>query len=165
MSQDIGSGHSFVLFRLGSEEYGLPIGAVGSIIRYEESTPVPRAPQSVLGVINLRGRVIPVLDLGQRFGQGAFEPGVFSRIIVAEGSAGGFGIAVDAATEVASFAEVEIKPVPEGVLGPETARVFSGVVEREGSLVILVDIDEAMPRLDLSPFAVSDGTEEEESDV
>lgn len=165
MNSEIEGGRSFVLFRLGSEEYGLPIVAVGSIIRYEASTPVPRAPREVLGVINLRGRVIPVLDLGQRFGQGPFEPDTFARIIVAEGSAGGFGIAVDTATEVATFSEAEIKPVPEGVLGPETAHIFAGVVEREGSLVILVDIDEAMPRFEFSALPGSGENEEEGSDV
>jgi len=165
MNPDISDGRGFVLFRLGGEQYGVPIESVSSVIRYEVSTPVPRTPDAVLGVINLRGRVIPVLDLGQRFGQTSFSPGAYSRIIVAEGSAGGIGIAVDAATEVATFSAAEIKPVPDGVVSPETSRVFSGVVERAGSLVILVDIDEAMPRFGASTLAVSDQIEEVGSDV
>ena len=66
--------HRYVIFRIGAEEYGLPVTAVNSIIRYEQATPVPRAPQGVLGVINLRGRVIPVVDLRLRFSATPFAP-------------------------------------------------------------------------------------------
>lgn len=165
MSEDIDVRRGFVLFRLGSEEYGLPIATVSSVIRYEEATPVPRAPHAVLGVINLRGRVIPVLDLGLRFGREPFVPGQFSRIIVAHGASGGVGIAVDAATEVASFTESEIKPVPDGILSAETARVFTGVIERNGALVILVEIDEAMPPAEFVVAGVLDEKEKKESHV
>lgn len=161
---DVAESHrSFVVFRLGHEHYGLPIASVGSIIRYEPATSVPRAPQAVLGVINIRGRVIPVLDLGRRFGQDPFEPGPASRIIVAESRNGSLGIVVDSASEVASFAESDIKPVPEGILSAETVRAFTGVVEREGSLVVLLDLDEAMPRSEYLSASVIEGVEEEES--
>jgi purine-binding chemotaxis protein CheW len=159
-----GTRRSFVIFRLGREEYGLPIATVGSVIRWEPATAVPRAPEGVMGVINLRGRVIPVLDLGRRFGQEPFEPTPTARIIVAEGNAGGVGIAVDAAKEVGSFSEEDIRPVPEGILSADTARAFTGVVEREGSLVILVDLDEAMPRSEFAS-AMGDTIEEEGADV
>lgn len=138
-------GFAYVVFRLGGEEYALPVTAVNSIIRYEDATPVPRAPQGVLGVINLRGRVMPVVDLRHRFSGTPFEPGPMSRIVVAEGAAGPVGVAVDSANEVTEFAPEALKPVPEGVLSPETARAFSGVVERGGSLVIVLDLDEAVP--------------------
>lgn len=156
---------SFVVFRLGHEHYGLPIASVGSIIRYEPATSVPRAPEAVLGVINIRGRVIPVLDLGRRFGQDAFEPGPQSRIIVAESRNGSLGIVVDSASEVVSFAESQINPVPEGILGADTARAFTGVVERDGSLVVLLDLDEAMPRSEYVSANIAGEVEEEESDA
>jgi purine-binding chemotaxis protein CheW len=136
---------SFVVFRIGAEEYGLPVASVNSIIRYEAATPVPRAPESVLGVINLRGSVIPVVDLMRRFTGAPFAPGPMSRIVIAEGSAGAVGLAVDAANEVSQFPEELRKPVPEGVLSPETARAFCAVVERGDSIVILLDLDEAVP--------------------
>ncbi len=158
MSESAGAG--YVIFRLGVEEYGLPVGVVSSIIRYEESTPVPRSPEAVLGVINLRGRIIPVVDLVRRFTGARFSPGPTSRIVVAEGAAGPVGIAVDAASEVTWFSDEQIRPVPEGTLGAETARAFSGVVEREGSLVILLDLDEAVPR---SEYAVSASGQRDES--
>jgi len=165
MSDIGGTRRSFVVFRLGEEEYGLPIASVGSIIRWEPATVVPRAPESVMGVINLRGRVIPVLDMGARFGRPPFEPGPTARIIVAEGSSGGVGIAVDSATEVTTFAEEDIRPVPDGILSPETVRVFSGVVDRAGSLVILVDLDEAMPRGQYAGVGIGDESEGERTDV
>lgn len=135
-----------MIFRVGEENYGLPVTAVNSIIRYEEPTPVPRAPQAVLGVVNLRGRVIPVVDLHKRFKGEAFQVSSASRIVVADGAVGAVGLAVDAANEVMSIEESELRPVPDGVLAPETQRAFKGVVERTGSLVIILDLDEAVPR-------------------
>ena len=146
MSEPAVHKRSFVLFRLGQEHYGLPVSAVGSIIAYEPSTPVPRAPDAVIGVINLRGRVIPVVDLKLRFSGSAFVPGPQSRIVVAEAASGPLGIAVDAASEVTSFSDEDIRPIPEGIVGPETASAFSGMVEREGGLVVLLDLEEALPR-------------------
>lgn len=149
---------SYVVFRLGAEEYGLPVTSVNSIIRYEEATPVPRSPSAVMGVINLRGRVVPVVDLALRFTGEPFRPGPLSRIVIADGASGAVGVAVDAANEVTVFDAEALRPVPEGVLTSETARAFIGVVEREGSLVILLDLDEAVPRSEYSG-ANADGSE------
>ncbi len=156
---------SYVLFRLGDEEYGLPVATVSGIIRYEEATPVPRSPEAVLGVVNLRGRVIPIVDLRKRFTRAAFEPGPMSRIVVAEGQAGPVGLAVDSASEVAEFPIDSVRPVPEGVLSGETARAFTGVVERDGDLVILLDLDEAVPRREYAPALSTDASEEGALDV
>jgi len=154
----VGNGldNRYVIFRIGAEEYGLPVTAVNSIIRYEQATPVPRAPQGVLGVINLRGRVIPVVDLRLRFSATPFAPTPGSRIVVAEGAAGPVGLAVDSASEVAELPAEEVRPVPEGVLSIETQRAFTGVVERDGSLVILVDLDQAVPRSEYAGALTSD---------
>ena len=136
----------YVLFRLGNEEYGLPIELVSSIIRYEPATPVPHAPPSVEGVINLRGRVIPVVNLKRRLLDAPYEPTVVSRIVVAEGEGGSVGLAVDAANEVAFIAAEDVKPPPETALTPETAEAFAGVAEHNGKLVILLNLDRALPR-------------------
>lgn len=150
------TGTGYVLFRLGDEEYGLPVANVNSIIRYEESTPVPRSPEAVLGVINLRGRVIPVIDLMRRFRGVPFSPGPASRIVVAEGSAGPVGVAVDSASEVTVIDNELVRPVPDGTLGADTARAFAGVVDRDGSLVILLDLDEAVPRSEYAAAGPAD---------
>jgi purine-binding chemotaxis protein CheW len=145
MSDTSGS-RQYVLFRVGSEEYGLPIARVSSIIRYEPSTPVPRAPVTVEGVINLRGRVIPVVDVGKRLFDRTLEPSSSSRIIVAEGEGGVVGLAVDSASEVATVDLASIMPAPETALSSETADAFEGVVEYADRLVILLDLDKALPR-------------------
>ncbi|PKQ29882.1 MAG: chemotaxis protein CheW [Actinobacteria bacterium HGW-Actinobacteria-10] len=137
---------SFVIFRLGSEEYGLSIDRVRGIIRYEEATPVPRAPESVMGVVNLRGNVLPVIDLCRRLGRSAFEPSPTARIIVAEGEGGTVGLAVDEANEVSGISASTIMPAPETVLSTDTADIFEGVAERNGALIIILDLDKAVPK-------------------
>jgi chemotaxis signal transduction protein len=134
-----------VVFRLGAENYGVSVEAVSGVIRYEMSTPVPRSPESVMGVINLRGRIIPVVDLSFRFTHKEFVPGPQSRIVVTETISGLVGIAVDEASEVAEFSADEVHPVPEGVLSAVTSKAFVGVVERAGALIIVLDIEEAVP--------------------
>jgi purine-binding chemotaxis protein CheW len=134
----------FVLFRLGDEEYGIPIEQVLAIIRYEQPMPVPRAPEGVLGVINLRGRVIPVLDLTARLRVGVFRPGLPSRIVITEVGSGSVGIAVDSASEVVALPNSSIGPVPDSVLSSHTAGLFEGVADRDGALVILLDLEHVM---------------------
>jgi purine-binding chemotaxis protein CheW len=136
----------YVLFRVRSEEYGLPISRVSSIIRYETVTPVPRAPRSVQGVIDLRGRVIPVVDLGKRLFGTDFEPMPGSRIIVAGSDSGEVGLAVDGATEVAAFAPDELMPAPTAAVAPDIAEAFEAVVHIDERLVILLDLDRILPR-------------------
>jgi purine-binding chemotaxis protein CheW len=156
---------SFVLFRLGSEEFGLAIEKVRSIVRYESATPVPRAPDSVQGVVNMRGQVIPLLDLSRRLRQVEFVPSATSRIIVAEGEAGTVGLAVDEANEVASIPVESIKPPPESVLTEETAHAFEGVTERDDGLVILIDLDQAIPRTEYAHVIAAEAAQEGGSDV
>lgn len=163
-------GRKFVVFRLGDEEYGLPIERVQSIIRYERSTPVPRAPTYVQGVINLRGKVIPVVDLSRRLGGAVFEPTPHSRIVVTEGDAGLVGLCVDSASEVAALED--IKPPPDSALLPECARAIEGVAEHEGRLVVLLDIEQVVPTSDyalpagsVAASVVSENAEESEGNA
>jgi purine-binding chemotaxis protein CheW len=138
----------YVLFRIGAEEYGLPIAKVSSIIRYEPATPVPRAPEAIEGVINLRGRVVPVVNLGKRLFGTTFEPTPRSRIVVAEADGGPVGLAVDAASEVATVDADAVMAPPETALTSETAEAFEGVVHYDGRLIILLDLDRALPRVE-----------------
>lgn len=147
----------YVLFHLGSEEYGLPIERVSSIIRYEPATPVPHAPASVDGVINLRGHVIPVVNLKRKLLGAEFEETSTSRIVVAEGEAGMVGLAVDAANEVATIALEEVRPAPETALSAETADAFQGVASYGGHLVILLDLDKALPSSEYGRVAAQEG--------
>lgn len=156
-------GHrQFVLFRLGTEEYGLPIEHVQSIIRYETPTPVPHSPDFVEGVINLRGQVIPVLDLALRLLGTPLERSVFSRIVVAESDSGLVGLAVDSANEVATIALDAIMEAPASALTAETAEAFQGVANHGDRLVILLDPDKALPKV---TYGVVVATEEAQGDV
>jgi purine-binding chemotaxis protein CheW len=134
-----------VIFQVGEELFALPIGTVESIVRYEKPTPVPHSSADVLGVVNLRGRIVPIVDLRHRFHGVTFSEGPYSRIIVAESVEGPVGLAVDVAREVANVATEDILPVPESVVAATHSRAFSGVVEREGHLVVLLELDEAVP--------------------
>jgi purine-binding chemotaxis protein CheW len=136
----------YVLFKAGSEEYGLPISRVSGIIRFETVTPVPRAPRAVLGVIDLRGRVIPIVDLGLRLFGVPFEPLSRSRIIVTESQDGAVGLAVDGASEVATFAPDDLMPAPSGAIAPDIADAFEAVVHMGERLIILLDLDRILPR-------------------
>jgi len=139
-------GNQYVLFRAGSEEFGLPISRVSSIIRFETVTPVPRAPGGVLGVIDLRGRVIPIVDLGRKLFGTRFEPLSRSRIIVAEGTDGPVGLAVDGASEVATFAPDDLMPAPAGAVAPDISDAFEAVVHLGTRLIILLDLDRILPK-------------------
>lgn len=157
--------HSFVVFRIGDEEYAVEIERVQGIIRYETPTPVPRSPDVVQGVINMRGRVIPVVDLSRRLSGVGFTPTETSRIVVADGAAGTLGLAVDEANEVASIPASDIQPAPEGALSADTIGAFSGVVEREGRLVIVLDLDEAVPKTEYAQASSEKVAQEGEADV
>ncbi len=150
----------YVLFRLGGEMYGLPIERVQSIIRYERGTPVPKAPPSVEGVINLRGRVIPVVDLAMALGRGSFEPEANSRIVVAETSAGLVGLAVDAAHEVLHIDPSSIQPPPGSVLEQGGSDAIAGVTEHNGRLALLLDLERTIPKGELATVAETASPEE-----
>lgn len=139
-------GETHLLFLLGEGEFGLSVANVTGIVRYEEPTPVPRSPDSVRGVVNLRGKVIPVLDLGERLGVGRLDPGRAARIVVAESSVGPVGLAVDATREVVDIPREALSPAPEGAVAPESSAMVSGVAEVQGRLVILLELDAVMPR-------------------
>ncbi len=149
----------YVIFRLGCEEYGLDIRRVQSIVEYEEPTPVPRCPESVLGVINLRGRVIPIIDLATRLGREPFVRGAGSRFLVVEGDAGVLGLAVDAAHEVTPIELDSIQPTPEAVVSGGNGEIFEGVAHKDGALVILIDLDRALPKATLGDIEQSFDTE------
>jgi len=135
---------TYVLFRLGEEGFALPVESVTGVVRFDAPTPVPRAPESVMGVVNMRGRVVPVIDLNVRFGTEPFRAGPLARIVVAEGANGPVGVAVDAVTEVATFSADELRPLPDGVLGDDTTGAFVGMVERGERLVIVLDPEHAL---------------------
>ena len=129
-----------VVFELGDERYGLDIAAVYEIIRHQPITAVPQAPAFVEGVINLRGRIIPVVDLRDRFGMASGELTRASRIVVAEAAGTRVGLVVDGVSEVLMVPADAIEPTPEVAAGVDAA-YLRGIAKLGERLIILLELD------------------------
>jgi purine-binding chemotaxis protein CheW len=129
-----------VVCELTDEHYGLDIARVFEIIRHQPITPVPRAPSFVKGVINLRGRIIPVADLRARFGMPEVEPTKETRIVVAESSSTRVGLIVDSVSEVLLVPADAVEPTP-GVATGADAEYLRGIAKLGGRLVLLLELD------------------------
>jgi purine-binding chemotaxis protein CheW len=127
-----------VVFELGGECYGVDIGLVQEIIRPPAITSVPRAPEYVEGVINLRGRVIPVINLRTRFGLPGAERGRAARIVVLNVGGQTVGAAVDAVSEVLRIAMASVEPPGATLAGAAAARL-RGIAKLDDRLIILLD--------------------------
>jgi purine-binding chemotaxis protein CheW len=126
-------------FRIGEETYGVRIGAVREIVRVPEITAVPSAPELIEGVINLRGKIIPVMDLRKRFGHAETQPDKKNRILVVELDNKLLGLIVNSASEVLKIPPSEIEP-PGSVFADGESGYVTGVGKLKGRLIILLDI-------------------------
>jgi purine-binding chemotaxis protein CheW len=126
-------------FRIGNETYGVRIGSVREIVRVPEITSVPSAPELVEGVINLRGKIIPVMDLRKRFGSAATQPDKKNRILVVELDNKLVGLIVSSASEVLKIPPSEIES-PGSVFAEGESNYVTGVGKLKGRLIILLDI-------------------------
>jgi purine-binding chemotaxis protein CheW len=133
----------FVTFILMDETYGINVMQVQEVLRVTEIAPVPGAPDYVLGIINLRGNVVTVIDTRTRFGLPSAEMDDASRIIVIESEKQVVGILVDAVAEVVELSEGEIDVAPN-VGTEESSRYIQGVATREEGLLILVDLNKLL---------------------
>jgi purine-binding chemotaxis protein CheW len=135
-------------FRIGAETFGVPIALVHEIVRVPEITTVPEAPECVDGVINLRGKIIPIVDLRKRFGERSCAPNKRNRILVAEFEGKLVGLMVDAASEVLKIPPSEIEAPPD-VFEDGQIRYVTGVGKLGGRLIIMVDITKVLQRGEL----------------
>ena len=131
--------NQLVAFNLAEEHYGVDIGAVESIIKMQPITVVPRAPAFVEGVINLRGSVLPVIDLGRRFGLPAEKESKETRIVVAEVMGTNVGMVVDAVSEVLRVSDEDIEP-PSPVVTTVDSAFITGIAKVDERLIILLDL-------------------------
>ncbi|HBE95097.1 MAG TPA: chemotaxis protein CheW [Desulfovibrio sp.] len=129
-----------VTFSIGEEEFGVDILKVQEIIRTMEITKVPRAPEFVEGVINLRGKVIPIVDLRKRFGLETRDHDKHTRIIVIEINQMIVGFVVDSVSEVLRIPANTVEPPPPVVSGLESEYI-SGVGKLQDRLLILLDLN------------------------
>ena len=148
-------------FRIGRETFGLPISTVREIVRVPEITSVPNAPDYIEGVINLRGRIIPVVDLRKRFGEPASEPSKKNRIVVVELEQRSIGLIVNSASEVLRIPPSEIE-APNNVFQEGELNYITGVGKLRGRLVILLDLNRILQRGELRRLdEVADAVEAE----
>ena len=133
----------WVTFKLENEVYGVNVMQVQEVLRYTEIAPVPGAPDYVLGIINLRGNVVTVIDTRLKFGLMPAEVTDSSRIIIIEAEKQVVGILVDSVAEVVYLKASEIDPAPS-VGTEESARFIQGVSNRKEDLLILVDLNKLL---------------------
>ena len=138
-------------FRIGNETFGVRIGSVREIVRVPDITAVPSAPETVEGVINLRGKIIPVMDLRKRFGQSDIRPDKKNRILVVELENKLVGLIVNAASEVLKISPSEIEP-PGTVFAEGESSYVTGVGKLKGRLIILLDIAKLLHRPEFKRF-------------
>lgn len=149
--------NKFLTFTLGDEEFGIGILKVREIIGMMSITPIPRTPEFIKGVINLRGKVIPVADLRLRFGMPATQATEHTCIIVVEVAATEklipLGVVVDAVCEVLNIKGEDIEDTLSlGDAGIDTKFII-GMAKTEGKVRILMDIDQAVGRQDWETLA------------
>jgi purine-binding chemotaxis protein CheW len=134
-----------VVFHIGAELYGVEIARVHEIIRLQTVTRVPRAPAFVEGVINLRGEVIPVVDLHRRFGLATVEHTRASRIVVVELGEHVVGIIVDGVSEGLRVNTATVEP-PSPVVAGIDSEYLCGIAKVDEQLIILLDLDRVLAR-------------------
>mgnify|MGYP006160609487 CR=1 FL=1 len=133
----------WVTFRLENETYGINVMQVQEVLRYTDIAPVPGAPGYVLGIINLRGNVVTVIDTRARFGLMPGEVTENSRIVIIEAEKQVIGIMVDSVAEVVYLRSSEIESAPN-VGTEESAKFIQGVCNRGEELLILVDLNKLL---------------------
>lgn len=138
---ELSDGTQYLTFRLDRQEYGVPIIEVQEIKSWTNITPVPNAPAHMLGVLNLRGTIIPVVDLRKRFGLQHTEKNEFAVIIVVNMGDRLAGLVVDSVSDVVVAGVDAIQDNPEANTNIDQ-RFFSGLIESHGKLIILLNIRE-----------------------
>lgn len=133
----------WVTFRLDNETYGINVMQVQEVLRHTEIAPVPGAPSYVMGIINLRGNVVTVIDTRLRFGLSSAPVTDNTRIVIIEADKQVVGILVDSVAEVVYLRQSEIETAPN-VGTDESAKFIQGVCNKNNELLILVDLEKMM---------------------
>ena len=141
-----------LVFVLGNEEYGVDILKVQEIRGYEKVTPIPAAPEFLKGVVNLRGTIVPVIDLRVKFGLADPRYDAFTVVIILRFAGRVIGIVVDGVSDVVRLAASEVKPAPQ--LGSVVDGSFlAGLATPNGRMVLLLDIEKLLSSGELNLLA------------
>ncbi|GAB4510843.1 MAG: chemotaxis protein CheW [Sulfuricaulis sp.] len=146
----------FLTFRLHGQDYGMSILKIQEIKGWDKVTPIPNSPAYVKGVLNLRGVIVPVIDLRLRFGLPEAERDIFTVIIVANVAGRLAGIVVDAVSDVINLGAEHLCDAPE-YEGQENREFIKGLAQVDGKLLVLLDVDRMVnpDSLDKSAAAAS----------
>lgn len=138
------SKRELIAFRIGGQEFCVDVMSVREIRGWTMATPLPQAPEFVRGVINLRGTVLPIVDLGQRLGYCATEATPRHAIMVAQSGHQVAGLLVEGVSDIFAVGEDEIQPTPD-VASEMAKRFVKGVIALEGRLISIISIDAVLP--------------------
>jgi purine-binding chemotaxis protein CheW len=144
--------HELISFRVGEQYFCVDIMAVRELRGWTEATPLPRAPAYVTGVINLRGAVLPIIDMAARMGLEPAQPTARSVIIVVWIENRLVGLLVDAVCDIVAVGEEAIQPTPD--VACEAVQAFvKGLLTVDDRLISLIGLDQVMPPLEAAPEA------------
>jgi purine-binding chemotaxis protein CheW len=143
--------NEFLTFRLGAEEYGIDILKVQEIRGYDAVTSIANAPSFIKGVINLRGIIVPIIDMRIKFNLGQAEYNEFTVVIVLNIAGRVIGMVVDSVSDVLALAPEQIRPAPEFGASLDTEYLI-GLGALEQRMLILVDIEKLMTSSDIALF-------------
>jgi len=135
--------NQYVTFQLGGETYGISILKLNEIIAYQSCTTIPNVPSFIKGVLNLRGIVVPVIDLRERFGMDMKDYDQFTVIMILDVSGRIMGLVVDAVSDVITLNRGDVKPRPHFSTGIST-EFIAGMGIKDNKFVILLDVDKVL---------------------
>ena len=133
-----------IAFRIGEQEFCVDIMAVREIRGWTPATPLPRAPGYMKGVINLRGAVLPIIDLGARFGLRTSEPSERHVIMVAHVGGRMVGLLVDAVSDIIQLTDEAVQPTPD-VASEQVKAFVKGIFAIDGRMISLIELDRIIP--------------------
>jgi purine-binding chemotaxis protein CheW len=138
-AREASSPTQLISFAIGDDQYGVDIMAVREIKGWTDITPLPRQPQYVRGVLNLRGVIVPIVDLRCRFGQGLTQATALHIVIIVHIAGKPVGLLADRVLDIVSLDETQIKPVPR-VAQAQRLNFLSGLVTTEDAMIALIDL-------------------------
>ncbi|MEX6509001.1 chemotaxis protein CheW [Jiella sp. M17.18] len=148
----VGSPIEIIAFCLGEQQFCVRTTSIREIRGWSRSTPLPHASPEVMGMINLRGAIIPVINLARKLGLGWSEPNVRSAIVVAEIGGSVFGLLVDKVSDILTIDQTMVQPVPEMTAGFDRAYV-EGIIAHSGDMVCFLNLERMFAQTVWQDFA------------
>ncbi len=144
VSQSNGARHELIAFRIGDQEFCVDIMQVREIRGWTQATPLPRSPAYIKGVINLRGAVLPIVDLGARLGLTTGEPSARHVIMVVNQGGRTIGLLVEAVSDIIDVTEDMVQPTPD--VACDTVKQFvKGLFAIDGRMISLITLERVLP--------------------